>query len=43
MFGSGTTLKMAKKNNRHYIGYEINKRYCQIAEQRIETEKTLWD
>ncbi len=43
MFGSGTTLKMAKKNNRRYIGYEINKEYCRIAEQRLEAEKTLWD
>ena len=43
MFGSGTTLKMAKKNNRHYIGFEISKKYCQIAKQRLEAEKTLWD
>jgi len=43
MFGSGTTLKMAKRNNRRYIGYEINKEYCKIAEQRLEAEKTLWD
>lgn len=43
MAGSGTTLKMAKRNNRRYIGYEINKKYCDIAEQRLETEKTLWD
>lgn len=43
MFGSGTTLKMAKKLNRKYIGFETNKRYCKIAKQRLEAEKTLWD
>jgi len=43
MFGSGITLKMAKKLNRKYIGYEINKEYCKIVQQRLETEKTLWD
>lgn len=34
--GSGTTCKMAKKNNRKYIGFEINKEYCDIAKERIE-------
>ncbi len=43
MFGSGTTLKMAKRLNRRYVGYEINREYCQIAEQRLEAEKILWD
>ncbi|GAH22913.1 unnamed protein product [marine sediment metagenome] len=43
MFGSGTILKMAKKNNRHYIGYEINSKYCPIAKARLLAEKTLWD
>lgn len=33
--GSGTTAKMAKLNNRNYIGFEISKEYCDIAEQRI--------
>ena len=33
--GSGTTCKMAKKNNRQYIGFDLNERYCEIAEQRI--------
>lgn len=32
--GSGTT-KMALLNNRNYIGFEISKEYCDIAEQRI--------
>ena len=36
--GSGTTAKMAKANNRNYIGFELSKEYCQIAEQRLLTE-----
>lgn len=34
--GSGTTAKMAKINNRNYIGSEISKEYFEIAEQRIK-------
>ena len=34
--GSGTTAKMAVLNGRHYIGYEIDESYCEIARQRIE-------
>lgn len=34
--GSGTTAKMAILNNRNYIGSEISKEYCEIAEQRIK-------
>ena len=34
--GSGTTCKMAKEHNRNYIGSEISKEYCQIAEQRLK-------
>lgn len=43
MAGSGTTLKMAKKNNRNYIGIEISPEYCKIAEERIRNtpEKLL--
>lgn len=33
--GSGTTAKMAKLNNRNYIGFEISKEYCDIAEKRL--------
>jgi len=33
--GSGTTAKMAKINKRNYIGSEISKEYCEIAEKRI--------
>jgi len=34
--GSGTTAKMTILNNRNYIGSEISKEYCQIAERRIQ-------
>lgn len=30
--GVGTTLKVAKKYGRSYIGFEIKKEYCEIAE-----------
>lgn len=33
--GSGTTLKMAKMLNRHYIGIEISPEYVTIAEKRL--------
>lgn len=33
--GSGTTCKMAKKNNRHYIGIDISKEYCDLASSII--------
>jgi len=35
MAGSGTTLKMAKKNNRNYIGIEISKEYIDIINKRL--------
>jgi site-specific DNA-methyltransferase (adenine-specific) len=34
--GSGTTAKMALLSNRKYIGFEISKEYCDIAEKRIK-------
>lgn len=37
--GSGTTAKMALLNNRNYIGSEISKQYCEIAEKRIQQYK----
>ena len=36
--GSGTTAKMAKVNNRNFIGFEISKDYCDIAMKRLEEE-----
>jgi len=35
MCGSGTTCKMAKLNNRKYIGIEISPEYCDIARKRV--------
>lgn len=34
--GSGTTLKMAKKNNRKYIGIEIAPEYIDIINKRLQ-------
>lgn len=34
--GSGTTAKMSILNNRNFIGSEISKEYCDIAEKRIK-------
>ncbi len=33
--GSGTTAKMELLNNRNFIGFEISKDYCDIANKRI--------
>ena len=33
--GSGTTAIAAQKLNRHYVGYEINDEYCELAKTRI--------
>ena len=33
--GSGTTALVAKKNNRNYIGIEIDEKYVKIAKDRI--------
>lgn len=35
MCGSGTTCKMAKKNNRHYIGCDISEDYVNLARKRL--------
>lgn len=39
--GSGTTIKMAKINNRKWIGSEINEEYCNIIEKRINDINNL--
>ena len=36
MAGSGTTLKMAQKNNRNYIGIEISPEYCELIKKRLK-------
>lgn len=40
--GSGTTAKMAKLNNRNWIGSEISEEYCEIIEKRINDIGTLF-
>ena len=37
MAGSGTTLKMALKNERHYLGCDISEDYVQIARERLKS------
>ena len=39
--GSGTTARMAMEQNRHYIGFEIDKEYCQIAIQLLEKQQKI--
>jgi len=34
--GSGTTAVACRKLNRHFIGFEIEKKYCDIANKRLE-------
>ncbi|MEK7104992.1 MAG: site-specific DNA-methyltransferase [Patescibacteria group bacterium] len=34
--GSGTTAKMAILNERKYVGSELSRKYCEIAEKRIK-------
>jgi site-specific DNA-methyltransferase (adenine-specific) len=34
--GSGTTALAAKLTHRHFVGYEISPKYCQIAEERLQ-------
>ncbi|PIR40210.1 MAG: hypothetical protein COV33_00980 [Candidatus Zambryskibacteria bacterium CG10_big_fil_rev_8_21_14_0_10_34_34] len=38
--GSGTTALACKQLSRNFVGFEINKEYCQMAEERLnQTEK----
>ena len=41
--GSGTTAIAAVKNNRNFIGFEINKNYIRLAELRIEPYRNMLD
>lgn len=43
MNGSGTTCRMAKLLNRNYIGVDISKEYCDLAEKRILGVSNLLD
>ena len=39
MCGSGTTLKMAERLNRHWLGCDVSEEYCEISRERIRIEK----
>jgi len=41
MCGSGTVLKMAKLNNRNYIGIDCSDEYCKISEERTKNINPL--
>lgn len=37
--GSGTTAVACKSTGRHFIGYEIDPKYCEIANERVRNTK----
>jgi len=37
--GAGTTALVAYRNNRNYVGIELNPEYRELAEKRIDTER----
>ena len=39
--GSGTTLKVAKKLNRDYVGYEISDHYAGLIEAKLNAHETV--
>ena len=39
--GSGTTAISAIRSGRHFIGFELDPDFCQVAEKRIEHEKLI--
>lgn len=39
--GSGTTLKVSKELNRHYVGYELSKAYKSVIENKLATQDKL--
>lgn len=43
--GSGTTAVACREQNRRYIGIEIKKEYCELAEKRLREkfQPSLWD
>lgn len=40
--GSGTTAVVALRNNRNFIGTELNPQYCEIARNRIRSDMPLY-
>lgn len=41
--GSGTTAKVARALGRKYIGFEISKEYCDLANKRLQQTRSLFD
>ena len=41
-FGAGTTGLVAQRNNRRWIGCELNPEYAEIARKRIEAESNMF-
>lgn len=41
--GSGTTCVAAKQTGRHYIGYDIEPEYCELAERRLSQTLLQFD
>ena len=43
--GSGTTAIASREQKRHYVGIEIVKEYCKLAEERLrgKFQPSLWD
>lgn len=41
--GAGTTALVARKLNRNYIGFELNKEYVEIANKRLEKELGIFN
>jgi len=39
--GTGTVAEVAQKTDRHFIHIDISQKYCQVAEQRLETARML--
>jgi DNA modification methylase len=35
MMGSGTVAKMAIEQRRYYLGFDISKKYCKLAQSRL--------
>lgn len=40
--GSGTTARVARKLNRHFVGFELNPEYCKIIERKTQVMGDLF-
>jgi DNA modification methylase len=41
--GSGSTAVAYKLTGRHYIGFDLNPAYCQLAEERLTTAESCFE